>query len=293
MAITVDDDTDIDPDALVVVGDRLYFTAYTDATGREWFSVGPGETTATSHEVVAGAGEPSDLEEATGWDGWLYFLADDNSGLQVWRANLTTVEVVTGLASMSTSYTSSLVAGPGGVYFVHDNDPTGVELWRTDGVSTTLVADLDPGTDSSYPSRLTAIGGFLYFEANAPDTGSELYRTTGLGAELVADVNPGANSSSPGELVALGDCVVFSADDGVSGRELWITRDDGASRLPEAWVGPGGSNPEDLSAAPDGSRVVFSAVTLATWREPFAVDIQLFADGFETGNTSVWSATVP
>lgn len=294
VVISAEGETGIGPEYLVPFGDRLYFTAWTSGTGYEWFSVGSTEVVATSHEVVPGVGEPGDIEIGVGWDGWFYFLADDGSGLQIWRTSGTTVEVVTGFADMSTGYTYELEAGPGGVYFVHDDDPTGAELWRTDGTTTTLVADIDPGDDSSYPGSMTAAGDFLYFEASAPDSGYELYRTTGTGAELVADLRPGEDSSSPGQLKAVGDRVVFVADDGVSGKELWITREaGGVSRLPEAWIGSGGSDPDHLSVAPDGSRVVFSGVTLATAREPFVVDIELFADGFESGNTAAWSATVP
>jgi ELWxxDGT repeat protein len=279
---------------LIPVGERLYFTASTNTTGREWFSVGPNESTATSHEVVPGIGAPDDLEVGAGWEGWFYFLADDGSGLQIWRTSGATVEVVTGFAEMSTSETDALVPGPGGLYFAHDDDPTGVELWRTDGISTVLVADVDLGGDS-YPSLLTLAGGYLYFEAGAAGTGHELYRTTGVGAELVADLYPGHNSSSLADLVAAGDRLVFAANDGVGGQELWITRGDGAGvvRLPEAWPGLGGTAPRHLAVAPDGSRVVFSGVTLATGREPFVADIRLFADGFESGSSAAWSSTVP
>lgn len=113
VAITIAGETDFSPEELIPAGDRLYFTAWTAATGYEWFSVGASETSATSHEVVPGIGEADDIEIGAFWDGWFYFLADDGSGMQIWRTSGATVETVTGLAGMSTSYTRDLFRGLG------------------------------------------------------------------------------------------------------------------------------------------------------------------------------------
>jgi ELWxxDGT repeat protein len=51
------------------------------------------------------------------------------------------------------------------LFFSADEPFAGRELWKTDGVSTTRVADLFSGTQSSDPTQLTALGGRFFFNA--------------------------------------------------------------------------------------------------------------------------------
>ena len=55
------------------------------------------------------------------------------------------------------------------------SDVHGTELWRSDGTdaSTTLAADINPGSGSSYPSDLAAVGATIYFAADDGTVGQQ------------------------------------------------------------------------------------------------------------------------
>ena len=67
------------------------------------------------------------------------------------------------------------------LYFRADDGTSGPELWRTNGTSTTRVADINTaGTDGSYPYGLTALGSYIYFNASAGSTW-KLWRVSAAG----------------------------------------------------------------------------------------------------------------
>lgn len=124
----------------------------------------------------------------------------------------------------STQYTAGYEFN-GEVYFTRHQDATGIELWKTDGVSAnaTLVKDINPGANGSGVTLLGTYNGKLYFSANDGTHGVELWRTDGSlsGTEMVADINPGQNSSSPTKLKALAGKLYFLASKVLSGTEVW------------------------------------------------------------------------
>jgi ELWxxDGT repeat protein len=100
-------------------------------------------------------------------------------------------------------------------------------LWQYDGVSVTMVADINPST-SSTPKHLTAFGHTLYFQATDGPHGKELWQYNGITATMVADICTGGDSSpggsdTPSGLVVYGDGLYFQATDGtnVHDVELW------------------------------------------------------------------------
>lgn len=282
----------LSPEQLTSSGSRLFFFGETSTTGRELFTIGENDAEPTPIEIVPGASEPVDLDELVAWNGAAFFVADDGvTGRQIWRSDGATVVRVSSLAGGYSP--EELTAGPGGIYFVYDDATFGSELWRSDGVATVRVSDIDPLAGDAYPHDLTWVGNRLYFAAAEPVTGDELWWTDGVTVGQVADLRPGTASSSPAELVAAGDRLIFAADDGVSGRELWVADATSARRLPEAWPGVGASNPLEVAVDPSATRILFSALGAATWREPHRIDLQLFRDGFENASSAAWSATVP
>ncbi len=292
VVLDFDNQASLSPEQLVGAGNRLYFFGGAASTGWELFTIAENDAEPTPLEIVPGVGEPDELDELVVWNGSAYFMADDGvTGRQIWRSDGVTVSRISNLAGGYTP--EKLTAGNSGVYFVYDDAVFGVEVWRTDGVSTHRVTDIHPLAGDAHPNDLTWAGERLYFSAYEPTAGYELWSTDGSEVARVADLWPGTTGSYPSDLVAAGDRLLFVADDGVAGAELWIT--DGASvqRLPEAWPGVAASRPQAVAVNPAATRILFSAFGPATWREPYRIDLLLFADGFATGNSSAWSATVP
>ena len=156
-------------------------------------------------------------------DGWVYFSAETSDiGRELWRSNGATTELVADINTLNdwddtwSSFPSYLEAMDGWVYFSASNYDVGSQLWRSNGVTTELVAEIDW---DAYPSYLEAMDGWVYFEAIESGIGSELWRSNGITTELVADVYEGVESSSPSHLEAMGGWVYFIA--GPFGHELW------------------------------------------------------------------------
>ena len=83
----------------------------------------------------------------------------------------------------------------GWLYFQGYTPDTGRELFRTDGVTFELVADIRPGPDSGSSQHLEAMDGWVYFSA-LTTSGFELWRSNGDATEMVMDIVDGSGSSS-------------------------------------------------------------------------------------------------
>ena len=150
------------------------------------------------------------------------------------------------------------------VFFAADDGSHGVELWKTDGTTATLVKDINPtGASSSNPDFMAAMGGLLYFRANDGTNGAELWRSNGTeaGTTMVKDIWTGlGNPGSPVSVTPIGNTLFFSANDGTNGRELWKSNGTEAGTVPVADIntGPGaGSTPANLTNV--GGTLFFAA----------------------------------
>ena len=102
-------------------------------------------------------------------------------------------------------------------YFRHDDGIHGMELWRTDGTVTEMLADINPG----YRTGIEDVygeerpDGKVIFVAKELTTGREPWITDGTaaGTHLLANCAPedSLNGSSPRQLRASGDSVFFVA----------------------------------------------------------------------------------
>ncbi|HET9229553.1 MAG TPA: hypothetical protein VFR31_22925, partial [Thermoanaerobaculia bacterium] len=108
--------------------------------------------------------------------GSLYVLRRDG----LWKSDGTAAG--SGLLRTFTSNpgaTPSLTPLGAHLYFAADDGEHGLELWRTDGITTELVTDLVPGWRSSNPQNLEAAGGRLFFTAGTEEHGREIWETDG------------------------------------------------------------------------------------------------------------------
>jgi ELWxxDGT repeat protein len=207
-------------------------------------------------------------------------------------------------AFVLTSHPLLVPLGPRAV-FAGDDGIHGLELWATDGTAagTAMVADLYPGAYPSSPKLLTPLGGRVYFVAEHPTLGQEVWVTDGTaaGTHVLADLAPGAASSVPLELSAQAGKLYFSAWTPATGREAWKFDPLGPSlNSPPTLVadlapGPLSSSPFHFTQV--GPRLYFVANDnsrgFELWALPDAAFALLFEDGFDSGNTSRWSATAP
>ena len=181
------------------------------------------------------------------------------------------------------------------VYFTADDGENGRELWRTDGSvsGTTLVLDIQPGSESSNPRDLVEFNGSLVFAANDGTSGEELWISDGTasGTVLLNDIHTGEGyqypygdgplQSFPREMVPFGGSLVFSAEDDTSGSELWLTdgTSSGTATLADVATGtydnnygtyPSSSNPRDLTVV--NGTLFFTADDGSTGRELWKTD---------------------
>jgi ELWxxDGT repeat protein len=156
-------------------------------------------------------------------------------------AQSTPHQVVSGATG---SAPSSYVAMGGNIYFVATNAANGTELWKWDGTSASLAADISAGAGSSDPSGLTVFNNELFFSATDGTNGRELWKFDGTTASMVSNINAGAGDSDPQYLTEYNGNLYFSASNGSYtgaggpvGRELWKYNGTTSSLVKDIYLG--------------------------------------------------------
>lgn len=103
------------------------------------------------------------------------------------------------------------------VVFQADDGTHGIEIWRTDGKTTTLLKDFSPGAADGNPYVFTVAGSLMYFNAVA-DGDARFWRTDGTRAGTIR-LSPLSANDFP---VAVGSRVYYDATDD-HGTELWTS----------------------------------------------------------------------
>lgn len=167
---------------------------------------------------------------------------------------------VTRLADLSPgasgSYPSNFTGFSNQVLFSAYTQVTGFELWKYDGNSVSLVADINPTVDDlgfgvkegndSVPSWLTPFKTDLYFSAYEPTHGDEVWRYDGSQVTRVSDINPDANntikplpaSSWPQNLTVFSNILYFSATSRTNPENYELWSYDGANTRLAADIHP-------------------------------------------------------
>jgi len=182
---------------------------------------------------------------------------------------LTVIDTINpGRGDSSAMDSSNSVAFNGYLYFSATDATHGAELWRTNGTTTMLLEDINPGAESSSPNYFTALDGYLYFYATDATHGQELWRTDGTTTQMVMDINqtiptadPNSNplanpetagtvnlGSNPWFLTPLGAYLYFQADDGIRGYELWRSNGTTTELVMNIRDGADSSNPGPFTA---------------------------------------------
>lgn len=270
---------------------RLWISADdgSGTVGQELYRVQGALYPVTSVEMDINPGltgsNPANLfRQEPGEQGNVYFSADDGvNGRELWLCHTTTGFVTT------TFLLADINAGPGssdpggfavvgnnmmkGVVFAATDATHGRELWFSDGITTTLLKDINVSSAdaSSEPQLLNTLliswpwsGPYdakVFFTADDGVHGRELWRTDGTvaGTGLVKDILAGPTGSNPTNLLPvklyagsqLSPSVLFTVNsDGVNGEELWKTGGalDGSDTVMVYDPGPAGS-PANLITA--------------------------------------------
>jgi len=144
----------------------------------------------------------------------------------------------------------------GQLYFRAQTSATGAEVYRFDGSTSQLVADLNPGSNGSNPAGLTTWNDQLFLQATLPATGTELYQFDGVSFQLT-DIAPGAANSTPSGFESHNSALYFQANDGVLGAELY--RSDGANVSLVEDIRPGSRSSSPTEFAEFGDDLYFQA----------------------------------
>src|SRR5262249_42304695 len=128
----------------------------------------------------------------------------------------------------------------GTLYFRADDGVHGEELWRSDGTAagTTLVKDIDPGSDSSFPNNLIDFEGKLMFAAIdgtvaiVQNGNGELYVSDGTAAGTVlardrSNIQNPRFQSNPRSLIDVNGTLIFRFQGGAIGPQTSIWKSDG------------------------------------------------------------------
>lgn len=288
-----------DPENLTIVGNTLYFTAFSLESGVElWKSDGTSGGTGILKDITPGS-ESSTISELTAVSSRLFFVIEDPVR-ELWTSDGTAAG--TRLVKEDLWY---LTAVGDLLYFTAANAMDEFELWKTDGTEagTALVKHIPRGDDGSAPSRpiavgntlffvrggnelwtsdgsepstvlvrridasfrspLTVVGQTLFFTANDQEHGTELWRSDGTpeGTTLVRDIRPGVGSSALESLTVVNETLYFAADDGVHGVELWQSDGTSAGTVLVQDLAPGESSTEPTELTEWRGSLYFTATT--------------------------------
>lgn len=138
-----------------------------------------------------------------------------------------TSNIVVGLAG---SLPKVLTVVGENVYLQANSLVDGIELWKWDGSTATMVKNINNvGGASSYPTGITRFGSSVLFGAQDGIRGIELWISDGTapGTVLVKDIAQNDGDSYPSNFTLFRNKLLFSADKGLGavlpGREPWIT----------------------------------------------------------------------
>jgi ELWxxDGT repeat protein len=145
----------------------------------------------------------SDARNFTRLGAWDYFAAIVGGTSSLWRTNGITTELVTDEVAVEPAFNEygsadrTFAVLGSYLYFGGVTAAAGVELWRTDGVTTELVKDIYSGALDGVNPNFKKLGSYLYFGGRTATQGWELWRTNGTTTTLVKDIQPGSGDSYP------------------------------------------------------------------------------------------------
>jgi ELWxxDGT repeat protein len=254
--ILLKDFVDIYPRGSAMLNMKLLFGADDGTNGNElWESDGTDAGTNLVIDVNPGSESGICYTEFYAMSNQIFFGASDTAdGCELWKSDGTNAgtelvkEIYPGAPGMTHEIGHLTGVVVGSEFYFGVNDGThGYELWKTDGTDagTTLVVDLNTGTDFGFRTWIMAMNGVVYFDGN--DGSSDWHPMwksdgTAAGTEQVLEaisvslpIVVGNHLYFLGNFDGNGDCSVGASTADWCGDE--ILRSDGTSSGTEEFVG--------------------------------------------------------
>ncbi len=182
-----------EPNDLLRVGTKVFFTANDGSTGRElWVTDGSTNETYLVRDIYSGS-KSSQPGAFFAIDNILYFAATDAAnGLQIWRSDGTTAGTyrLTSFLNSSNQLRPVIIQPEGdlggSLYFILENSQR--ELWRIDGDTDQVQRIKTFALEVSRPKQFVRSGNYLYFYTEYSQYSGkrpELWRTDGTEAGTI------------------------------------------------------------------------------------------------------------
>lgn len=275
-------DTSSHPQDFYVLGNTMFFSAYTRDAGRElWQTDGSNAKTQLVTDLVPGARSSTMGDHGTVFKNKLFTSAyTDSFGVELWETdgeekNTQIVSNINTAVDFGDQRVSTFMKAGDYLYLMANDSTHNVELWRTDGThnGTIFLDDLNPDRLPGAMGEYVEFKDKLYGTAVSFLDGIELYRSAGTPASSYF-VTPSDlfNSSAPRDYAVLGPNLYYVASEGfLSPSTLFISdgSKDGTKPLNK---GKGKSYKDVSNLAKVGDKLFFSAEINSTGREPFISD---------------------
>ncbi|MEO5563781.1 MAG: ELWxxDGT repeat protein [Chitinophagaceae bacterium] len=148
----------------------------------------------------------------------LYFLDEDG----LYKSDGTEIGTIKIKHASQTPELLTTVNGT--LYFVGSSPTYGKELWKSDGTSngTSMVKDINSGTDDSYFSGLAKAGNKLVFSVSDGFHGYELWVSDGTqsGTQVLQDLDP--DNAREYQIIEAGNKAYAVIATTTYGKELWV-----------------------------------------------------------------------
>ncbi len=220
-------------DTYSILNNQIIFPAYQNNDGELWIS--DGTSTGTQLLKDLNPNVSSSPNYFVKIQNKLFFRANNND--EVWQTDGTSagtafIQVIPkpdGISSTNIINPEFIYTSNNQLFFKNYDSQNNYELWKSDGINTSMVKNIITGGQSSGGNdKKVKIGKIWYFSAS-DHRGSELWKSDGTieGTTIVKDISIGANSTFIREIVAIENIVyfiAFSTNDNL--RRLW--RSDGS-----------------------------------------------------------------
>lgn len=258
------------PEYITSFNDKVYFTAVTDAAGRELWEYDPVTQKARMLDDIMPGSFDSRPNDLTPFNGKLYFGAlGQDVGREIFSfdpiSNTVALDVdINPQVGVSNSSPEKFIVVNNKLYFFAIDRMAGLELFDYDGVNApNLLTDLEAGYNSGVAPQAGIVyyKGDLYFSGFDQNTIKFQLAKYDLSTNLpsIAHVLSSTNHANITSLAVLGDNLYYNADDGIAGQEFWKFDGNTGTLIADILTGNRGSTPAELTTA--GFNLYFSGET--------------------------------